>query len=88
MLGEAHLEALLGWEIAHRSDKRRGRRKIEQLIIDEITFVLPGLVAMLLYWLLTPAPPTAATVATLIEVPLLVFLGTEIVIYADLAKGR
>ena len=88
MLGQAKLEALLGWEIAHRSDKRRSRRKIEQLIIDEITFVLPGLVAMLLYWLLTPAPPAAAIVATLIEVPLLLFLGTEIVIYADLAKGR
>ena len=88
MLGEAKLEALLGWEIAHRSDKRRGRRKIEQLTIDEITFVLPGLVAMLLYWLLTPAPPTAAIIATLIEVPLMLFLGAEIAVYADLATGR
>ncbi len=31
------IESIFGWEIEHRSDKRRKRRKIEQLIIDEIT---------------------------------------------------
>ena len=32
--GYANVEAIFGWEIAHRSDRRRKRRKIEQLIID------------------------------------------------------
>ena len=47
-------EALFGWEIAHRSDRRRSRRKIEQLIIDEITFVLSGIVALIAFWVLVP----------------------------------
>lgn len=88
MLGEAKLEALLGWRSPIAAISGAAAARSKQSIIDEITFILPGLVAMLLYWLLTPAPPTAATVATLIEVPLLVFLGTEIVIYAEPAKGR
>ncbi len=39
ILGEEIPEGVLGWEIEHRSDKRRKRRKIEQLVIDEFSFV-------------------------------------------------
>ena len=88
LLGDVQLEALLGWEIAHRSDKRRGRRKLEQLLIDEITFILPGLVSLGLYWLLTPAPLLAAQIVMIVEVLLLIFLGVEIVVYSDQGKGR
>ncbi len=43
LTGNADIESIFGWEIAHRSDTRRLRRKIEQLVIDEITFVLSGI---------------------------------------------
>jgi hypothetical protein len=41
--GNTDTESIFGWEIAHRNDQRRKRRKIEQLIIDEITFVFSGI---------------------------------------------
>jgi hypothetical protein len=47
-------ESILGWEIAHRSDNRRKRRKIEQLVVDQITFVISGIVALLAFWILVP----------------------------------
>lgn len=81
-------ESIFGWEIAHRSDQRRKRRKIEQLIIDEITFVLSGVVALLAFWFLVSEPPLAIHILCWIELVLLLILGVEIVIYADLATGR
>ena len=36
-MGHEDLETLFSWEIAHRSDKHRRRRKIQQLLVDEIT---------------------------------------------------
>ena len=47
------VESIFGWEIAHRSDNRRKRRKIEQLIIDEITFVISGIIALLAFYFLS-----------------------------------
>ena len=86
--GNTDIESIFGWEIAHRSDNRRKRRKIEQLIIDLITFVLSGTVALLAFWLLVSKPPLAVNLLGWIELVLLLILGVEIVIYADLAKGR
>jgi hypothetical protein len=82
------LESIFGWEIAHRSDQRRKRRKIEQLIVDEITFVLSGVVALLSFWFLVSQPPLAIHILWWIELALLLILGVEIVIYADLVTGR
>jgi hypothetical protein len=86
--GNTDIESIFGWEIVHRSDNRRSRRKIEQLIIDQITFVGSGIVALIAFWLLIPNPPLAVNILSFIELVLLVILGIEIVIYADLAKGR
>jgi len=86
--GYADYESIFGWEIAHRSDERRKRRKIEQLIIDEITFVGSGLVALLAFWFLVSQPPLAIHILGCMELFLLLILGVEIVVYADLAKGR
>mgnify|MGYP001795402255 CR=1 FL=1 len=86
--GYADLEALFGWEISHRSDRRRSRRKIEQLIIDEITFVFAGIVALIAFWILVPNAAIAIYILSGIEFLLLVVLGWEIIVYADLAKGR
>jgi hypothetical protein len=86
--GHTDIESIFGWETAHRSDNRRKRRKIEQLIIDEITFVLSGIVALISFWLLISNAPLAVNILGVIEILLLLILGVEIVIYADLAKGR
>ena len=86
--GYVDLEALFGWEIAHRSDTRRSRRKIEQLIIDEITFVLSGIVALVAFWVLVPKAALVIYLLSGLELLLLLILGWEIIVYADLAKGR
>lgn len=86
--GNTDIESILGWEIAHRNDERRKRRKIEQLIIDQISFVLPGLVGLLAFWVLIPQHHWAIQILWWVELTLLIILGVEIVVYADLAKGR
>lgn len=87
-IGKIDVEILFGWEIAHRSDSRRVRRKIEQLFIDEITFVFSGFIGLILFWLLSPNSHLIAQIASVIEFLLLIILGLEIAIYADLTKGR
>ncbi len=86
--GVEEVESIFGWEIAHRSDRRRKRRKIEQLIVDEIAFVVSGMVALVAFWILMPRMHWLAQVLGWIELILLVILGIEIFIYADLARGR
>lgn len=86
--GNTDTDSIFGWEIAHRNDQRRKRRKIEQLIIDEITFVFSGIAGLVAFWLLVSQPHWAIQVFCWIELVLLVILGVEIIIYADLAKGR
>lgn len=48
------LETLFGWEIAHRDDKHRKRRKIQQLIVDDIMFVFSVVIALAAFWFLVP----------------------------------
>jgi hypothetical protein len=86
--GYVDVESLFGWEIAHRSDRRRSRRKIEQLIVDEITFVLSGIFSLTAFWVLVPKAALLIRILGGAELLLLLVLGWEIVIYADLAKGR
>ncbi|NER01098.1 MAG: hypothetical protein F6K30_31145, partial [Cyanothece sp. SIO2G6] len=81
-------EHVFGWEVAHRDDKHRKRRKVQQLIVDEITFVLSGIIALIAFWLLVSQPHLGITILSWFELLLLVVLGVEIVIYADLAKGK
>ncbi len=85
---DSDIESIFGWEIAHRSDERRRRRKIQQLIIDEITFVFSGLVALFTFWSLGTNIPLVIHIFCTFELILLVVLRIEIIIYADLAKGR
>ncbi|MDF5724352.1 MAG: hypothetical protein PUP91_28595 [Rhizonema sp. PD37] len=86
--GNPEIESIFGWEIAHRSDNRRQRRKIEQLVIDEITFVLSGVIALVAFWFLVSNVPVLVNIFEVIELVLLLILAVEIFIYADLAKGR
>lgn len=86
--GHEDLETLFGWEIAHRSDMHRMRRKIQQLIVDEITFVFSGLIALSAFWFLVPQPPIGMTILSYVEFLLLLILGVETLIYADISEGR
>jgi hypothetical protein len=87
-IGQSDTDVLLGWEVAHRNDPRRGRRKIEQLIVDELTFVVSGITALIAFWILVPNPSILVLTLGNFEISLLLLLGYEIFIYADLAKGR
>ncbi|MBU7582817.1 MAG: hypothetical protein KAF91_07880 [Nostoc sp. TH1S01] len=82
------IESIFGWEIAHRNDQRRKRRKIEQQIIDQITFVFSGIIGLIAFWILVPQPLGIIQILCWIELGLLIFLGVEIIIYADFGKGR
>jgi hypothetical protein len=81
-------EALFGWEIIHRIDKQRKRRKIEQLVIDEIAFVVSGIVALGTFCVLVPQPGLAVRVLSFVELILLIILGGEIFAYANLVKDQ
>ncbi len=86
--GHTDLETLFAWEIAHRNDHRRKRRKIQQLIIDEITFVISGMIALGAFSYLVPQPPIGITILAGVEWVLLIALGVDLIIYADFGKGR
>jgi hypothetical protein len=85
---------ILEWETAHRNDSRRERRKLEQLLIDQVAFVCPGLVALGSFivwggWRSLHFPlATALQLLVGVEALLLLGLGLEIFLYADLTKGR
>ncbi len=81
-------ESVFLWEVTHRSDRRRKRRKIEQLIIDEITFVLSGMVALFAFWFSVSNLHLLIHILCGIELIILLILGVEIIIYADQATGR
>jgi Ca2+/Na+ antiporter len=82
------IESIFGWEIAHRSDSRRKRRKIEQLIMDEIAFVVSGIVALIAFSYMVRQVEWVVQILYWSELILLLILGWEIFVYADLAKRR
>jgi hypothetical protein len=79
---------VFGWEVVHRSDKRRLRRKLMQLLVDEITFVGVGIAALGMF--LKHAPTISVFLYTIIlaEALLLAVLAFEIFAHADYKKGR
>lgn len=86
--GYDDLETLFGWEIAHRDDKHRKRRKIQQLIVDEITFVISGVISLAAFWCLIPKPQIGTMILAWVELLLILMLGIEIFIYADFDKSK
>ena len=80
-------ESILAWEVAHRSDDERKRRKTMQLAIDELAFVVSGIAALIALQLQVSFH-WGIFFLSIIELILLIFLGVEIFIYADLARGR
>lgn len=86
LVGLSDSRLVFGWEVAHRSDHRRKRRKLFQLIIDQLTFVASGIAALVACWILVGITNWATGVLFAIESLLLLVLGIEIVVYADLKK--
>jgi hypothetical protein len=78
------LVPLFTWETAHRNDTHRKRRKLIQLFIDQLTFTLSGLLAILTHFLLSPKAHPALYLLGTIELLLLLALSREITHYADL----
>ena len=77
-------EPLFGWEIFHRTDKRRLRRKLQQLVVDQLTFVASGLLAIVVFYA-TGAVTVPLSILCWTEALLIIYLGYEIYRYADLA---
>ena len=82
--GSTDADFIFAWETTHRTDRFRVRRKVEQLSIDEITFVVSGMVSLSAFWLLASNIPTVIYILSGIEFLLLLILGLEIIAYADL----
>jgi hypothetical protein len=79
------VDELWSWEIASQGDTRRKSRKIFQLLVDEIMFVLPGVIAIVLFWALSGGFSWLHGIA-IVGSLLLVFLAVQIGIYAELRK--
>jgi hypothetical protein len=81
-------EQLLGWEIAHRSDKYRRPRKWIQLFIDLLTFILSGVFALAAFlWYQTELNNLFLTVLV-VEGFSLMLLMVWMVMTTDLKVGR
>lgn len=79
---------ILGWELAHRSDTKRISRKIIQLFVDEFVFVLPGIIAISVFWVNASAILFPLLWVAGLEIILLLILGFQIILYADIKKGK
>ncbi len=75
-------ESTFYWEIQNRNNPQRQQRKIKQLVIDEITFVISGLVALIAFWKFICPPSPLIIALIVIEGLLLLVLGWEIFSFA------
>lgn len=74
---------VFGWEVAHRTDRRRVSRKYFQLAVDLITFCVAPAAALIVFWTAAPGPAVLVAVS-LVELAAVVVLAVQIVRYADL----
>lgn len=91
------ISEVFGWEPFHRVDSRRASRKKIQLAVDELTFFLPGLVAVVGFWILRcgnlqhterPLLTVLLIITTLLELLLLFALAWVIWVYADMGSTK
>jgi hypothetical protein len=80
-------EPVYGWEVAHRSDRRRRTRKLTQLFVDLMTFCLPGAGAIVARCLLPGLSPFDAVIAAA-EGLLVLVLAQQIMANADLTRDQ
>ncbi|MGP3927926.1 hypothetical protein [Streptomyces sp. 8N616] len=74
---------IFGWEVAHRSDRRRRSRKCLQLAVDLLTFCGASLAAVIVFWAAGTCP-AMLIVVSVIEVAGIAVLAMQLVVYADL----
>jgi len=79
-------DPLFGWEVVHRTDKLKKRRKFFQFLVDEIVFCFSGIVALIIFWHLTPEMSWPVQILFWVEAALLVSLGIWIYEYATIKK--
>jgi hypothetical protein len=82
--GVLEIESIFSWERYRRGTKGRRLRKIEQFIINQITFVIPGIVALLAFYYLVKNVLCEVKILAGVELVLLLILSLEIYNYADL----
>lgn len=70
-----------GWERFHKIDARRIDRKRKQLLVDQMAFVLSGIIAISLFWIRKPDPNLLNIFISGVEFICLVHLGLEIKSY-------
>ncbi len=78
---------VFGWESAHRGDDKRIARKRTQLFVDFLAFVLPGVIATVVF-ITSSSCMNPFRVLAGVEFFLLLILGGQILGYADLKKGK
>jgi len=74
------------WENEHRLGSRRFIFKLFQVIVNELVFVMPGLVSVVIYTLTLPAGLSVNKWIAIIEGLLLTVLGMLILSYADYTR--
>lgn len=74
------------WEIYHRQDDHRVRRKIAQAVIDQITFVCPGIGSLLAFVFAGPTLTLPVTTVMVIDALLLTWVAIEIFVYSDFRR--
>lgn len=79
-------DPLFGCEVVHRTDKLKKRRKFFQFLVDEIVFCFSGIVALIIFWHLTPEMSWPVQILFWVEAALLVSLGIWIYEYATIKK--
>lgn len=86
LIAHSNTRTLFGWETAHRKGLYLRRRKIEQLVVDELAFVISGVSSLIAFWSLTPMPSISLILISIVEGLMLIILGIEIFVYFNLAK--
>jgi hypothetical protein len=84
--GILETESIFPWESYRRETKGRKLRKIEQLIVNQLTFVIPGMVALGSFWYLVPNAIGEIKFLAGVEFVLLLVLAIEICTHADLGS--
>jgi hypothetical protein len=82
---DSEIESVFSWESYRRVNKGRKPRKIKQFIVNQIAFVVPGIVTLLAFCYLVPKAPNEIKILAGTELVLLLILAIEIWNYADFA---
>jgi hypothetical protein len=74
---------IFGWENYHSTNKGRKRRKINQLFIDLITFVVPGVISIVAFDYLSTIDDFYISTLIIVEIIFLIYLFIEILIHSN-----